>query len=117
MTQLVQCVVMPHLEDWVPVMVDPDLPPLPCRAGKLELNHGETIVVDTPDGKFLGKVLDENLFHAHGARLFASRFDFLTLADVGSERNHLAAVGILQPLENDGGIETAGIGQYNFFYI
>ena len=29
---------------------------MPCRAGKLELDHGESIVVDTPDGKFLGRV-------------------------------------------------------------
>jgi hypothetical protein len=56
MGELVQCTVVPRMEDWVPVMVDPDLPPMPCRAGRLELNHGETIVVDTPDGKFLGRV-------------------------------------------------------------
>ena len=56
MPELVQCTVSPRLEDWVSVLVDPDLPPLPCRAGKLELKHGEMIVVDTPDGKFLGKV-------------------------------------------------------------
>jgi cell fate regulator YaaT (PSP1 superfamily) len=53
---LVQCTVPPKTEDWVRVLVDPDLPPMPCRAGKLELHHGETIVVETPDGKFLGKV-------------------------------------------------------------
>lgn len=56
MVELVQCTVTSRLEDWVPVMVDPDLPPMPCRAGKLELDHGEFIVVDTPDGKFLGRV-------------------------------------------------------------
>ena len=55
-TTLVQCTVPPNIEDWVPVLVDPDLPPMPCRAGKLELGHGEAIVVETPDGKFLGKV-------------------------------------------------------------
>ncbi len=53
---LVQCMVPPRTEDWVPVLVDPDLPPMSCRAGRLELEHGEAIVVDTPDGKFLGKV-------------------------------------------------------------
>jgi len=56
MTALVQCSVPRRIEDWVPVLVDPELPPLACRAGKLELTHGETIVVETPDGKFLGKV-------------------------------------------------------------
>jgi len=53
---LVQCTVPARTEDWVPVVVDPDLPPMPCRAGRLELKHGEMIVVETPDGKFLGKV-------------------------------------------------------------
>jgi len=56
MTALVQCSVPQSIEDWVPVLVDPDLPPLPCRAGRLELMHGESIVVETPDGKFLGTV-------------------------------------------------------------
>jgi len=56
MPELYQCTVAPRIEDWVPVVVDPDLPPMPCRAGKLALSHGEAIVVDTPDGKFLGRV-------------------------------------------------------------
>jgi len=56
MATLVQCSVPANIEDWVPVLVDPELPPMPCRAGKLELEHGESIVVETPDGKFLGKV-------------------------------------------------------------
>ncbi len=53
---LVQCSVPSKTEDWVPVLVDPDLPPMSCRAGRLELKHGEAIIVETPDGKFLGKV-------------------------------------------------------------
>ena len=56
MSELVQCRVPPRIEDWVPVLVDPDLPPMPCRSGKFELHHGEVIVVETPDGKFLGTV-------------------------------------------------------------
>ena len=56
MAELVQCRVPPRIEDWVPVLVDPDLPPMACRSGQLELDHGEVIVVETPDGKFLGTV-------------------------------------------------------------
>jgi cell fate regulator YaaT (PSP1 superfamily) len=56
MGELVQCKVPPRIEDWVPVLVDPDLPPMACRSGQLELDHGEVIVVETPDGKFLGTV-------------------------------------------------------------
>jgi cell fate regulator YaaT (PSP1 superfamily) len=56
MSELVQCKVPPRIEDWVPVSVDPDLPPMACRSGQLALDHGEVIVVETPDGKFLGTV-------------------------------------------------------------
>lgn len=56
MDALVQCSVPQSIEDWVQVLVDPELPPMPCRAGRLELMHGESIVVETPDGKFLGTV-------------------------------------------------------------
>ena len=31
--------VWPQHEDWIPVFVDPDLPPMPCRKGDLELHH------------------------------------------------------------------------------
>lgn len=52
----IQCTVMPTFEDWVPVVVDPDQPPLACRAGSIDLQHGEACVVDTPDGQYLGRV-------------------------------------------------------------
>jgi cell fate regulator YaaT (PSP1 superfamily) len=32
------------------------LPPFACRSSNLALHHGEAIVVETPDGKFLGRV-------------------------------------------------------------
>jgi cell fate regulator YaaT (PSP1 superfamily) len=53
---LIQCTVMPRFEDWIPVVVDPDQPPLACRSGKIDLQHGETCIVDTPDGQYLGRV-------------------------------------------------------------
>jgi cell fate regulator YaaT (PSP1 superfamily) len=55
-TCLTGCVVAPQLEDWIRVVIDPELPPLPCRAGNLELRHGDRCVVDTPDGHFLGRI-------------------------------------------------------------
>jgi cell fate regulator YaaT (PSP1 superfamily) len=45
-----------RVEDWIRVVVDPELPPLPCRGGDLELRHGDFCVVDTPDGHFLGRI-------------------------------------------------------------
>ncbi|MCU0233178.1 MAG: hypothetical protein MUE90_04005 [Thermoanaerobaculales bacterium] len=56
MLELVPWPVVPAKDDWVPVMVDPDLPPLACHAGDLSLHHGESIVVETADGSFLGRV-------------------------------------------------------------
>jgi cell fate regulator YaaT (PSP1 superfamily) len=56
MSELVPVSVVPVSEDWVPVLVDLDLPPFACRSGSFDLHHGEAIVVETPDGKFLGKV-------------------------------------------------------------
>jgi len=50
----VESVVMPQHEDWIPVFVDPDLPPVPCRAGKVELTHHGRCVIDTADGLFIG---------------------------------------------------------------
>jgi len=44
------------VEDWIRVVVDPELPPLPCRGGELELKHGDHCIIDTPDGHFLGRI-------------------------------------------------------------
>jgi len=44
------------LEDWVHVVVDPELPPIPCKANGLRFEHGATCVVETSDGPFLGRV-------------------------------------------------------------
>ena len=37
------------------MVVDPDQPPLPCRAGETGLMHGDPCVVETGDGLFLGQ--------------------------------------------------------------
>lgn len=48
--------VTPKVEDLVPVVVDPDLPAVPCRAGELEVRHDTVYLVETSDGQFLGRV-------------------------------------------------------------
>jgi cell fate regulator YaaT (PSP1 superfamily) len=45
----------PQHDDWIPVLVDRDQPPLPCRLGQTGLNHGDACVVETGDGLFLGQ--------------------------------------------------------------
>ena len=50
-------------------------------------------------------------------RLGARRLEFLALAEVGGEGHHLALVYVLQPLEDDRGIEAARIGQHNLLDV
>jgi cell fate regulator YaaT (PSP1 superfamily) len=49
-----EAVVTSQHEDWIPVFVDSDLPPVPCRAGEVELSHHGRCVIDTSDGLFVG---------------------------------------------------------------
>src|SRR5690606_7672148 len=42
--------------------------------------------------------------------------ELLSLAEVGGEGNHLAAVFLLQPAQDHRRIEPAGIGEHNLFY-
>ena len=49
--------IVPHLvEDLVRVVVDPDLPAVPCRTGGLEPHHDDHVVVELNDGVYLGRV-------------------------------------------------------------
>ena len=47
-------------------------------------------------------------------RLLPRRLQLLALADVGRERDHFRLVVVLQPLEDHGGVEAAGIGEDDF---
>src|SRR5690606_29998696 len=44
------------------------------------------------------------------------RLQLLTLAEIGGEGNDLAAIGFLQPFQDDGGVEAAGIGQNDLLH-
>ena len=46
--------VVPRHEDWIPVFIDRDLPPIPCRSGEMSLSHRDRCVIDTLDGPFVG---------------------------------------------------------------
>ena len=46
-------------------------------------------------------------------RLLARGPELLALAEVGGEGHHLAAIGGLQPLQDDRGVEPAGIGEHD----
>ena len=76
--------------------------------------HGEDVVAY----ELLAQILDENVFRldAQQQRLVARGRELLALAEIGGEGHHLAAIRGLQPLENDGGIEPAGIGQHHLVH-
>ncbi len=61
--------------------------------------------------EFLAQILDEDLLHAGGLRLRARGLELLALADVGGERHHFAAIGVLQPAQDDRRVEAAGISE------
>lgn len=52
---LAEIPVTPRVDDLVPVIVDSELPALPCRTGSLEIRHGFWYLVETPDGQFIGR--------------------------------------------------------------
>ena len=50
-------------------------------------------------------------------RLLARRLEFFALADVGRERDDFGVVVVLQPLQDDGGVEAARVGEHDFLDI
>ena len=69
--------------------------------------------------ELLAHVVDEDVLglDAQHLGLLARRTQFLALAEIGGEGHDLAAVGRLQPLQDDGGVEAAGIGQHDFLDV
>ncbi len=47
----------------------------------------------------------------------ARRPELLALAEVGGEGHDLAAIGRLQPLQDDRGVEPAGIGEHDLLDV
>ena len=59
--------------------------------------------------ELLAQIVDEDVLRLdpHQRRLVARGLDLLALAEVGGEGHHLAAVALLQPFEDDAGVEPA----------
>jgi len=51
-----EAAVSSRVEDLVSVVIDTDLPAVPCRTGSLDVRHDTHYLVETPDGQFLGRV-------------------------------------------------------------
>ncbi len=67
--------------------------------------------------EFFAQVVDENVLRldAELQRLLACGLQLFALAQVGGEGHHFALVGVLQPLQDDRGVESAGVGEDGFF--
>jgi hypothetical protein len=65
-------------------------------------------------GEFFGQVFDVNFARAGGFGFFRQPGELFTLADIGGEADHLAAVILFQPGDNHGRIQPAGVGQDDF---
>src|SRR5262249_749830 len=76
--------------------------------------HREYVVAH----EFFAQVLNEDvfLFDAEERRLLPGRLELLTLTEIGCKGDDLAAIDGLQPLQNNRGIEPAGIGENDFLY-
>ena len=73
--------------------------------------HREDVVAH----ELLAQILDEDVLvlDAEELRLAPRRLELLALAEIGREGHDLAAVGGLQPFQDDRGVEPAGIGEHD----
>ncbi len=65
--------------------------------------HGKNIVLD----EFFAQIADHHLARAGLDRLSPNRLEVFALAQVGAKRDHLAAVLLFQPAQNNRGIQPA----------
>ena len=74
--------------------------------------HREDVVFH----ELFADVLDEDVLglDAGGQRLGARGFDLAALTEIGGEGDHFRIVLGLEPLEDNRGVETAGIGEDDF---
>ena len=64
--------------------------------------------------EFLAQVGDDHLVRAGGHALGPDLVPVLLLTDVGTIGDHRASVFIGQPLEDDRGVQPAGVGEHDF---
>ncbi|MFZ0239468.1 MAG: hypothetical protein WAL37_19245 [Xanthobacteraceae bacterium] len=55
--------------------------------------------------------------YAKRQRFLPRRFELIALAEIGGKGDDIAAIGRLQPFENDRRIQPAGLGQHHFPHV
>ena len=77
---------------------------------RIGLEHGEDVIA----GEFLPHVADKALTGPGVEGLFLKAVQFFSLANVRAEGNHIRVIGLLQPGQQDGGVQSSGIGDDDF---
>ncbi len=77
---------------------------------RARLDRGKDVV----EHEFLTQVFHNHLAGAGRVRFLDHRIQIIALSYVGNVSDHVAIVVFFQPRNNDGGIETSGICQYDF---
>ena len=82
---------------------------------RIGAEHRKHVVAD----EFLAQILDEDIFRldAEQQRLLARGLELLALAEIGGEGHDLAAIGGLQPLQDDRCVEAARIGEHHLLDV
>ena len=68
-------------------------------------------------GELLAHVFDEDLGSSEHLGLAPGRLELLALPEIGGECDDLASVALLKPLQDDRGIQPAGVGEHHFPYV
>jgi hypothetical protein len=78
---------------------------------RIGAHHREDIVAD----ELLLEIVDEDMFglDPHQLGLGARRLELLALPQVGGEGHDFALVRRLKPLQDDAGVEPAGVGEHH----
>ncbi len=77
---------------------------------RIGAKHREDEIAD----EFLAQVFNEDFLDAEHLGLLAGRLQFAALAKIGREGHDFGLVFGLEPFEDDGGVEAAGIGEDDF---
>ena len=75
--------------------------------------RGPDVVAD----KFFAQIFDVGGRGAGGERFFAGGFEIFLLAYVADHGDDFALIVFFQPRNDDGGVETSGIGENYFFWF
>jgi hypothetical protein len=76
------------------------------------LEHGE----DEVAGEFFAEVADDAFAGTGGEGFFFEAVELFFLADIGAVGDDFGVIGLLEPLEENGGVETTGIGEDDFLF-